>query len=336
MKPQRTMIIGALVAVAAVALLAMACGDDDGGPSNIRTEKGLAVAAAAGALSGDGQSAGGGEAADITTPQSATGGGAAFPGSYTAKGGGGFAPVPQLLDGGTGITVQGYGSATVDADAAMIDFYFGTGYYDKPVPLPEPRTEPGAEGDGSSGSAPPSTGSPEVSPQGQAQPITEETLQPVIDAIVGAGVSREDIEFIGQSYYDPYVASATLRVKVTNLDSVDAVVQEATNAAANLSGISLQSTNVAYTVNDCSALEKAAMKAAVEDAKERGAAFAEALGVGLGNVTGASHYSYSPFGGSPCEGASSGPYPLTGVAYAEGQSREVQVFANISVTYAIQ
>jgi hypothetical protein len=63
---------------------------------------------------------------------------------------------------------------------------------------------------------------------------------------------------------------------------------------------------------------------------------AEVLGVGLGGVTGASNYSYAPYGGTPCGSSTYGPYPLGGVAYAEGGTRTVEVFAQISVTYAIQ
>ena len=63
--------------------------------------------------------------------------------------------------------------------------------------------------------------------------------------------------------------------------------------------------------------------------------FARALGVGVGAVTGASNYSY--FGGTPCDpGFYPGPYPLGGITYAQGQPREVQVIANIGVTYAMQ
>jgi hypothetical protein len=74
---------------------------------------------------------------------------------------------------------------------------------------------------------------------------------------VGAGVSRDDIEFIGQSYYDTYYASATLRAEVGDIAIVDAVVQAAQGAAANLGDIYLNGTNVSYTVSDCAAMEKA-------------------------------------------------------------------------------
>ena len=113
-------------------------------------------------------------------------------------------------------------------------------------------------------------------------------------------------------------------------------MQAAQAAAANLGDIALNTTNVSYTVSDCAALEKAAMDAAVADAKERADSFAASLGVGLGGIVGASHYSYAPYGGTACDGNFAGPYPMGGVAYAAGSAPSVQVFANISVTYAIQ
>ena len=241
--------------------------------------------------------------------------------------GGGFAPdiFPVQQSSNNGITVQGYASATADADSAIVEFYFYTNGPGAIEPLQEGRAVPDSAGGGSDSSAP--------QPQ-QAEPITEATLQPVIDALTGAGVPRDQIEFIG-AYADLYSSSATLRATVTNLDSLDAVVQAGTNAAAGLGSTFLQNTNVSYTVGDCAALESAAMKAAVEDANERGAAFAQTLGVGLGSIVGASNYSY--FGGTPCDSRFfKGPYPIGGVGYFQGQPREVQVFANIGVTYAIQ
>jgi uncharacterized protein YggE len=50
------------------------------------------------------------------------------------------------------------------------------------------------------------------------------------------------------------------------------------------------------------------MQAAVEDAGERATVFGQALGVGVGSVTGASNYSC--FGGTPATPASTRPYPL--------------------------
>jgi uncharacterized protein YggE len=320
---------------AGLAVLAACGGDHDegsGSTSGIRTEKGLAVAALVEGLSADA----GDEAeapAGVPEPVGGTAGG-----TGTRSTGIGydsavqsdsmrFGGVPLLQQNNNGVTVQGYGSATADADSAIVEFYFSR---NGPVTdVPAGRAEPGFSGGGVE-----PVPAPDIQ---EVAPITEADLQPVIDAIVGAGVARDQVQFVGQPYFDKFYSSATLRATVANVDSVDAVVRATSSAAAGLggAGISLSGTNVSYTVNDCTALEEAAMTAAVEDAQERAQVFGRSLGVGIGGVTGASNYSY--LGGTPCDpGFYPGPYPLGGVTYAEGQPREVQVIANISVTYAIQ
>ena len=324
--------------VAIIALVAIvACGggsDDSGDAGAIRIQKGLAVAAAGGNLSGGsgGDEINGGTGAEpapaidqpgapLRTGYTETS--SNFAGKDIAYGGyGGFAPEPYPYQqaGTNGITVQGYASASADADSAIVEFYFNN-YGSGVKPLPYPEVEPGF----------PSDGSP--LPQ-DIEPITEAFLKPVVDAIAGAGVSSDDIEFLNV-YADPYSSSATLRATVKNIDSVDTVVEAATQAAAALSSATLSNTNVSYTLSDCAALEVAATKAAVEDAGERAATFAQALGVAVGSVVGASNFSY--FGGTPCDsGYFKGPYPVGGISYFEGQPREVQVYANIAITYAIQ
>ena len=318
-------ILGSLLAVAMLgALVACGGGDDDGEVSGIRTQKGLAVAAIVEGLAGGDESdvVSGGAGAPVAERQTSGTGVTGLDSSVIGKDAGLFGGAPLLQQGTNGITVQGFGSATADADSAIVEFYFSRS---GPIETGSAQSEPGFSG-----------GAEPVPPQQQeVQPITEADLQPVIDAIVAAGVSRDDIEFVSQPYFDKYYSSATLRLTVKNIDSVDAVVQAGNAAAAGLSGIFVNGTNVSYTVNDCTALEEAAMKAAVEDAGERAQIFGRALGVSVGSVTGASNYSY--FGGTPCDpGFYPGPYPLAGIAYAEGQPRQVQVIANIAVTYAIQ
>jgi uncharacterized protein YggE len=328
----------------AVAAISAACGGDDttGAPQTgqITTQKGLLVAAIGANSSARNGDTTGGTTTDLNAAAPAP---AAVDSQTAAKlamsGQAGnsvagarpadVAGAPALQADGSGITVQGYGSATANADSAIVEFYFSRGAIGKPVPLPY--------SDGSSGSGTVAPDQPVTPPApGTVTPITEADLQPVIDAITGQGVARSDIQFVNQSYYDAYNASATLRVTVKNVSSVDGVVQAATSAASGLSDISMNGSNVSYTVSDCTALEKEATKAAVDDARSRGAIFAEALGVGLGNITGASDYSYTPYGGTPCSGGFYGPYPMYGgVAYTPGQPSQVQVFANISVTFAI-
>lgn len=328
------LLVTGLVTVLALGLLSVACGGDDdgGGADEIRTQKGLAVAAVGGQL---GETQTGSRPADGAAPRA---NGASESDRSAAGADLGFKGVdyaPALQAGQTGITIQGYGSATTDPDSAIIEFYFSRSGAGEPKPVPEPGgTSSGSSG--SSGAIEPAARDSDTAVAAQVTQITEADLQPVIDAITGAGVPRADIEFIGQAYYDMYYASATLRANVGNVDNVDAVVQAAQAGAANLGDIYLSSTNVSYTVSDCATLEKAAMDAAVSDANERAASFAASLGVGLGGIVGASHYSYAPYGGTACDGNFSGPYPMGGIAYSEGAASSVQVFANISVTYAIQ
>ena len=146
-------------------------------------------------------------------------------------------------------------------------------------------------------------------------------------------MSRADIEVI----IDPFFGgNATIRVTARNVDAVDGIVNAAADASSTLEGIFLGGSNVLYAASDCAALELAAMQAAVEDGRERGQSFASALGVGLGPVTGASHFSSSFFGGSPCDSGSGGSFPLDGVGFAEGASQEVQLIATVTITFAIQ
>jgi uncharacterized protein YggE/predicted small secreted protein len=332
-----TVAIAALL-VAALAALA-ACntggggggGDDDGdGIGAIRTRQGLSVAAASALAAGQG-GAESDEATDSAAPA---------PGAPDAAVGlersGLYAPdiapfpyYPSLQGAAEGITVQGFATAAADADSAIVELYFSA----DGVGIETPRSEPGGGVSGSSGDA----GDLPASAPGQAQPISEADLQPVIDAIVAAGVSRDDVEALVQPYYgDPYYGgSATVRATVRNIDAVDGVVSAATEAASGLANVSFQNTNISYAVSDCEALERAAMEAAVADARARGQTFAGVLGVGLGPVVAASNYSYSLYGGTPCDGGG-GVYPLASLPYAEGQAPEVELYATVSVTFAIQ
>jgi uncharacterized protein YggE len=349
MKPKPIVLLIAFAALASI--LATACGGDDGGEeAGIRTQKGLSVAAlAAGAevgeetddLGSDGELAAGAPASDTavgTDRRSAIAPDVAP------------VPYPSLQESQTGVTVQGYGSASVDADSAVVELYFGGEFIDgiePPLPVPEAgdvepeagETEPGFE-ESSSGQGV-SSDTVRLGEPGtrsfRAQEITEADLQPVVDAIVAAGVSSDDVEVIVEpSYGDVYYSvRATIRVTMHNVDALGGIVEAATDAASRLEDISFNGSSVSYTTSDCSSLEQAAMEAAVEDARERGQSFASALGVGLGAVVGASHYSYSPFG-SPCDSTFDGPYPLGGISYAEGQSPEVQLVATVTITFAIQ
>jgi uncharacterized protein YggE len=330
--------------IAAAALFA-ACGGSDastGGnqTSQIKTQHGLDVAALAADFARSSSSTTNTTANSAAAPAAQTGqntgtssGGSAAVDVSKAAGGTSslVAGAPQAATSNNiGITVQGYGMATADADSAIVQLYFSSNNNIVPPGVPVPM--PGANG--SSGSTP--SGLKPTIATGTASPITQADLQPVIDALTNAGVAAGDIQFSGQGYS----ASATLTATIKTIGIVDSAVTAAQSAAANLSNISLQSTNVSYTLQDCQSLESAAMKAGVTDAGQRAGLLADALSVKLGNVTGASDNSYSP-AGVPCSSNFYGPYPMPyGIAYnsiSSGSStNSVQVVAQISVTYAMQ
>jgi uncharacterized protein YggE len=301
-------LIGGTLVVAAVA-----CGGDSSSPAptpEVRSQSGARVAAAvkAGERFQQQLSEGGGQSDGSAAPASARGGDSA---SY---------PAAAYAISNDGITVAGYGMAVADADSATLELYFSTtSVY--------PRSDSGG---GSSGAEPGAS---------SAQPtsgLTEADLQPVIEAITGAGVERADIQYIGGSYYDPYYASATLRVTVRDIENTGEVVNAATGAAAGLTDVYLQNSYVSYTLLDCTSLEVSALEAAIADAEARSAALARALGVTRGSIQGASSDAYWPYGGVACGGGYLGPYPVGGIAYAEGQSQQVTMYSTVSVTYAIQ
>lgn len=342
----RTLIL--MAAVLAAAALFVACnggdGDDNGDttatldPSAIRTEKGLAVAAAGQALGANfGLESDGAANLAATGGTGGDGGGANAIGAPVAPGvtdesrlGVDIAPypfAPALQQGAAGLTVQGYGSATAAADEAVIEMWFYRDGYDKPLPEPVPAPDGSSSGD---------SGSVDVDSPQPVEPITEADLAPVIAALESFGA---DVEFVDQNYgyRDPYYSNATLRATMSNLDAVNDATDAAIAAADGLTDIYNSGSNTYFSLSDCSALERAAMAAAVEDAQERADVLADVLGVGRGAIAGASSYSYSPYGNGSC---SSAYYYGYGYDYAEDGSTpgptDVQVFANVGVTYEIQ
>lgn len=307
--PKIGFIVSALVLV-----LAASCG---GGGKNqdeqVHANSGLGVAFAAQA---------GARAAGLGISSEASkssGGGGGQPALDTGQRSAGDIVLQSSGGGLPGLTVLGYGMASAAADSAILEFYFSTGTVVKPDAVPG------------------STGSNSSSEQTQTTTgIKESDLQPVIDAIVAAGVPRDSIEFLGGSYYDPLYSSATLRVTTKDLGKLGAIIQAGTNAAGTLSNIALQGSYVSYTISDCAGLERQALQAAKQDAEARADVLAGVLGMARGAVKAASTYSYSTFGGTACNGGSVAPYPIGGVTYAEGQASQVQLSASITVTYEIQ
>ena len=317
------------VTVAAVALLALACGGDGGDEeAAIRVEKGLAAAGAATdvGFGGDAGAARGGAFSDVPIAQPAPvfGEEIAFAKGRPEPA---FAPLsfPSLQQGQTGINVQGFGSATVPASTARLQLFVvgGDGFYPKPIPPPPFGEEPSE-------------------PFPEPQPLAEEDLVPIVEAIEDQGIAKGDIEvnLNPDGYYDPY-GPGRARITVSISDPQDRVqpIADAVRDAASASGtLFLESVDVLYSVSTevCATLERESMVAAVEDARGRAQLLARVLAVAIGDVVFASHYSYAPFGPSPCDPTALAYPEFYGGYYDATQPAEATLTSNVTVTFAIQ
>ena len=357
--------IVAISALGVLALLAVACG---GAGAEVKVDKGLAAYAGtnAGAVQQDaGQSArtpasapasqvsaeeqlGAPAARNAVVPSGMGGDGmASAVSSAYPKGAGGATLAPLEQAGPLGIVVQGYGRATAPADTARVAFTVSKSGVIYPVPMGETKplpSEPGVmEGGAAEGSAP----APDITPVPPdmyptpvpPEPVTEADLQPLVDAIKAQGVSDSDIEvtIYPYSYYGPY-GSPTALVTVTlhDVSKVGGLIDAASQAVAASGTLYLQNTGVTYSVGNCDTLLKEARKAAVEDARNNGAGLAEALGVGLGAIQGATEYSYDPYGYSGCQSQSGLVYDSYMPSYDPSVPAEVQIISNVTISFAMQ
>jgi hypothetical protein len=306
----------ALLTVAAGGLLlaAAACGGD-GGPE-IEVSKGLAAVAGTSAGQEEVAAAAAAGAAPVPAPVSVP------PGVGMTQFGGdgtGFGAAPGLFfqQGATGLTVQGFGRASTPAAGASVQLLVGSNFASYPEPVACPPGEP--------------------CPRPEPPSISEEDLEPILAAIRGQGVAEGDIKVTSQPVYGPYEPRAfIITVTMRDLGKLDTIVEAATEAADQSDKVAIQSTNVLYTVGNCGALEREAMRAAAEDASDRVQLLADVLGVSVGDVVAATHYSYSPFGPNPCDPSFMGLEFGGGMPYVPGQSPEVHVIANLTVTFAMR
>ncbi len=313
----------AILGFAAVIVAAFACGGGNDEPeTNIR--RGLSVAPPSSAADASGgqisETAG---APGVSSP--------AMPPQFISKSealGYSGLTAPYLQPGQTGLSIQGYGSASAAADQSVLWFYLRAGVMPgEPVPLPGLDCKPA-----------PGIACPTVAPD--VTQITRETLQPIIDVIKAQGIAEDDIRVDIQPVYyrtDYGYGYATITVLVRNIDKTDAVVSAVKSAAANVPQVVLENITEQYTLSECGPIERQAMTAAAADARERADALADVLDVGLGDIIGASQWSYAPYGVFGCDGDPIGiMYSGGGYPYSAEIDREVEISAMVALTYEIK
>ena len=123
-----------------------------------------------------------------------------------------------------------------------------------------------------------------------AQSKANETIAAIREALIAKGISESDIntDYIniyamydysgGTEQLTAYNANSTLAIRVTNIDQVGEAIDTAFGAGANtLNGIS-------FSASDTKEAQKKAMRAAVEDAKEKVQVLADAAGLQIRGI----------------------------------------------------
>lgn len=216
------------------------------------------------------------------------------------------APVAQVFPTGEpSIVVNGVGEASAAAETATIQFLIGSGGFDMGMAMIEAggmtRTEvvgaPAVAADGTPEAGGPGEPSPAIAgPMGPPQ-LTEAQLEPVVQAIVDAGVDAEDVSVnVGPSVSGfagpggPGTGLVEVTLDQPAAEAVEEIVTAGSEAAAD-NGFFVQQLGVGYDVADCAPLEREAQQAAIADGREKAAQLAESLGVTLGDLIQASDYS---------------------------------------------
>ncbi len=269
-----------------------------------------------------------------------------------------FAPT-----GEPSINVTGTGSASAPAESALIQIIV-TSNYDlgmiSGTGVPEPTLTPGdvppaeqgtpAAGASEQGSSvEPGWAPARVGMNGMPR-LSDRDLQPLVDAMVTAGVDEANIEVATgpsvTSFYGPggpgggrLDATINRPTKEGVSATVDAVDQAATSA-----GLTLQYVGVAYDLADCSTLVREAKKEAIQDARDQATELASLLGVKLGEMLSA--YDNSYFGITPPTGTGCPPSPnyggafgpestVTAPPYDPSLPADARVISGISLAFAI-
>ena len=280
------------------------------------------------------------------------------------------APVAQTLPStGPSITVTGTGTATAPAETVRLQIVVGTGFNEgafivsEGAAMPEPAqsgdaptTEDGTPVADDNGQQAPAGKIPGMEGMGAPPRLTEDDLQPVVDAMVAAQVDAAAIEVVippgggNGGYGGPSGGFVEATIEAPTQEGLAAIV-EAADEAAVANGLSLFNVAAAYDLADCSDLIREARVEAIADARAQAAELADLLEVELGEMIQAYDYSfggYDPmmggaeggcagransFGGG---GASFGPgLNVTLPTYDPSQPAEVRVSTGIGMVFAI-
>jgi Protein of unknown function (DUF541) len=204
------------------------------------------------------------------------------------------------------MTTYGRGTVKAPADMAEIQLYFNSS--DPYAPYPS---------------------DPNV-PIPQPEPITETDLQPIVDALIQAGVAANNITIETKPSAPPYYlspGSAQITAKLTQpsqtlIDRIKNVASEAASSAELFYNYS----NDICTLENIKALESEARSLAIEDARSRIQAMAAAVGARTTQILNMAEFpSFTP-SSTAC----------TGSVGSVSDRPEVSIELGVLMTYGVQ
>ena len=228
-----------------------------------------------------------------------------------------------------GITVTGIGRASTAPDSSLIQIALSGGdMYGQP-PILQPMATPGA--------------------------AERETVQPIVEALVSAGIPESDINlvvtpYIGNAFAGMY-GPVTSLIEVTLNDPTSEGIANVIGAAtigAGQARMPPPSFTVLHRLDDCSALEEEARRAAFDEATRLASVEADIIGVSVGDVVAIRDsfatpaYNTDPFmvasgeGGCSYSGMTNVYGPFGPAPYDMSDEPEVVAIAATDVTFSIQ
>jgi len=155
-----------------------------------------------------------------------------------------------------GITVIGSGEVEVEPDTALVRLTVGSG-----------SAFQGPEG-------------------GNVELVDEETLKPVVEALVDAGTSKDDIyvNTFGGSSFGPDEQAAVIILEWGHPREVKKILATAQRTIRKQTDYNLQDVAVAFVRDDCDGPEEKERRAALADAQKRAERLASLAHVKLGHL----------------------------------------------------
>jgi uncharacterized protein YggE len=190
-----------------------------------------------------------------------------------------------------------------------------------------------------------------MGPTAPASSRDRETVAPVVDALVAAGIDEGTISVItgpgitsAMSYFGPAMALIRFDVANPTAASISAAVDAATTAASD-ARLVIGGMSVRLGSNDCASLERDAREAAITDARARADVMGELAGLLPGETISVRDISLAPESGfiyvnpaltgcSPIQADIAMPDIYGPTAYDLTREPTVTVYAQVEMTFA--